>query len=69
MDEGNTEGLVRRRPHCEHCQDVIGVYEPLVLVTDSGCYETSLTAEPDLYETEHLCYHRACFDKTHGDWG
>jgi hypothetical protein len=42
---------------------VIGVYEPLVLISDTGAYETSLAAKPDLYATERVCYHRECFDE------
>ncbi len=45
---------------CQHCGDVIGVYEPLVLLTDSDRRETSLAAEPDLAAGAPSAYHGAC---------
>jgi len=48
------------RPHCDHCGDVIGVYEPLVLVSTGKPNETSLAANPDLSCAE-ACYHVACY--------
>jgi hypothetical protein len=45
---------------CDECGDVIGVYEPLVLVADDGARETSRAACPDVADSgEH--YHRACY--------
>jgi hypothetical protein len=49
------------RLRCRHCDDVIGAYEPMVVVTNHGPSETSLAADPALYETEQPCFHRACF--------
>ena len=54
-------------PRCRHCRDVIGAYEPLVIATPSGRYDSSLAAEPHLYETARPCYHRACYEQVHGD--
>jgi len=45
---------------CQHCGDVNGMYEPLVLLTESGRRETSLAAEPDLTVALSPVYHRAC---------
>lgn len=45
---------------CQHCGDVIGVYEPLVLLCASDRRETSLAAEPDLAAGASSAYHRAC---------
>jgi hypothetical protein len=66
MSDADPKGLLARRLRCRHCEDVIGTYEPLVLVTDSGHYHTSLAASPELYETEHVSYHGACFEKLFG---
>jgi hypothetical protein len=52
------------RLRCGHCQDVIGAYEPLVLETHQGSRDTSLAAEPSLYETDQPCFHRACYAHT-----
>jgi hypothetical protein len=49
------------RLRCRHCGDVIGAYEPMVVETHQGPRETSLAADPALYETEHPCFHRACY--------
>jgi hypothetical protein len=47
---------------CEHCREVIGVYERLVQVRDGVARETSRAAEPDLSPhpgSSH--YHADCF--------
>src|SRR5579875_3787550 len=56
----------RRWLFCRHCNDLIGVYEPMVLMTPELNYETSLASDPSLYQTEHRCYHRTCFDQAAG---
>lgn len=53
------------RLRCQHCNDVIGAYEPMVVENHHGVHETSLAADPGLYETEHPCFHRACWIETH----
>ena len=55
------------RPRCRHCEDVIGVYEPMVLETHLGRTDTSLAAEPWLYESDEPCFHRACYAQVRGD--
>ena len=49
------------RPVCAHCGDVIGVYEPMVVVGPQVLVETSLAAEPALADTAGQPYHAACF--------
>jgi hypothetical protein len=56
---------VLARLRCRHCDDVIGTYEPMVIETHRGPQETSLAADPALYETEHPCFHHACWVETH----
>jgi hypothetical protein len=65
--DGDRPRLQRLR--CWHCQDVIGAYEPMVLETHLGRSDTSLAAEPWLYETHQPCFHRACYAQAHGDGG
>lgn len=48
---------------CEHCADVIGGYEPLVLVVDGQAHETSRAAIKDGTVGERVRrYHRECYD-------
>jgi len=46
--------------HCSRCGDVIGVYEPLILVSGDRIRETSMAAEPELPLSGAEHYHRAC---------
>lgn len=45
---------------CDECGDVIGVYEPLVVVADDEALETSQAACPEVAATGAR-YHRACY--------
>ena len=45
---------------CAACGDVIGVYEPLIVVDESGVRETSRAAEPRLARGRGRHYHREC---------
>ena len=53
------------RVRCRHCDDIIGAYEPMVVVTLHGPRETSLAADPALYGTEQSCFHRVCYAQAH----
>lgn len=46
---------------CRHCNDVIGAYEPLVVLAEGRARETSRAAEPDVQGLIGECYHGACF--------
>jgi hypothetical protein len=46
---------------CDHCADVIGVYEPAVVIIRGEMRETSRAVEPDLGEKSAKRYHRACY--------
>ncbi|HEY1689527.1 MAG TPA: hypothetical protein VGF95_11770 [Solirubrobacteraceae bacterium] len=48
------------RLRCEHCGEVIGIYEPLVIVEGSAARQTSRAAEPLLAREHGPCYHCAC---------
>jgi len=47
-------------PVCKHCGDVIGVYEPMIVVIEGQTRETSRAAEPGLGDVLGDCYHGAC---------
>jgi hypothetical protein len=51
---------------CDHCGDVIGVYEPLVTVRDGRRLETSLLNSPELGPAGGACWHRECFERRGG---
>lgn len=48
---------------CQQCADVIGVYEPMVLVLDGQAHETSRAAIKDRIVGEQARrYHRECYE-------
>lgn len=47
-------------PRCRRCGDVIGVYEPIILLVEGRSRETSRATEPDA-GTHGDCYHGACY--------
>lgn len=47
---------------CEACGDVIGVYEPLVMLTVEDERATSRAAEPELHASDGAYFHRGCRD-------
>ncbi len=50
---------------CAYCGDVIGVYEPMVVVVDGQAQETSQAAVSELPTVAGASYyHRACYEKT-----
>jgi hypothetical protein len=54
-------GPVPHPPRCQHCDDVIGVYEPMVFVDEGGARVTSGAAEPGLGAAPGARFHRSCF--------
>jgi hypothetical protein len=54
-------------PRCPLCGDVIGVYEPMVLVNEHGPRETSGAAEPTLGDAPGARFHRDCFAAWSGE--
>jgi hypothetical protein len=52
-------GVRDYRLRCAVCEDVIGFYEPVVVLDDSGLRETSLLNEPML-DAEHVAMHHDC---------
>jgi hypothetical protein len=52
-------GVRDHRLRCAVCGDVIGFYEPVVVLDDSGFRETSLLNEPMLV-AEQVAMHHGC---------
>jgi hypothetical protein len=52
---------------CSHCEEPIGVYEPLITLADGHPRETSRAAEPHFVSHGVRCYHRNCFESIQGD--
>ncbi|MGA2319166.1 MAG: hypothetical protein ABSG95_00290 [Solirubrobacteraceae bacterium] len=59
---------------CQHCDDVIGVYEPMIVLTAGGPRSTSRAAEPriegllaECYHDASECYHDACYRQVHAE--
>jgi hypothetical protein len=46
---------------CRACGDVIGYYEPLVLLESTGTRETSVAAEPGIRVASGQRFHRGCY--------
>ena len=50
-----------RRLKCHQCRDVIGVYEPMIVLADGQARNTSRAAEKDTASPVGECYHHACY--------
>lgn len=48
---------------CQHCGDLIGVYEPLVRLADGHPHETSRAAHPNPGDCGVPCFHRSCYEQ------
>jgi hypothetical protein len=59
--EPTADGRERdQRLRCARCGDVIGVYEPLVVIAPHGPRQASCAAEPELVRAREEVFHRAC---------
>lgn len=47
---------------CRHCSDLIGVYEPLVVLRDGVPVRTSRAAAPGQPLDASQCFHAECFE-------
>jgi hypothetical protein len=52
---------VRPVMKCGHCGDVIGIYEPVVLLRDGQARTTSAAAEPQVGDEPGEHFHRTCY--------
>jgi hypothetical protein len=57
------EGTLR----CHHCGDVIGAYEPMIVLCGGEARRTSRSAEREAGAPTHECYHDACYTQAHGE--
>jgi hypothetical protein len=51
---------------CDGCYDIIGTYEPLVVITSGRPHYTSYASEPELCVESESHFHRSCFE-THSE--
>jgi hypothetical protein len=56
------------RLRCTHCDDVIGVYEPLIAVLDGAAVDGSRVSRPDLGRAA-VVYHRDCYARLQAGGG
>lgn len=54
------------RLRCRHCNDVIGVYEPMIVLKDGQAHETSRAVEQDTGPIGE-CYHQECYAQVQGE--
>jgi len=52
---------------CVRCGDVIGHYEPLMLIAQNEEQLTSAAADPQIAERPGALFHRACYVKQKED--
>jgi hypothetical protein len=49
---------------CKHCEDVIGAYEPMIVLEGGRARATSRAAEQDgAWGLAGKCYHAACYEQ------
>ena len=62
---GHPEGEWRfvEPPRCPVCDDIIGVYEPLVHIGDEFATRTSRAADPEICSTGR-CFHLDCYERS-----
>jgi hypothetical protein len=63
MGHDQGEPTVLPFPRCTACDDVIGVYEPLIHVFGGAARRTSLTADPQACLSGGRCYHLECYER------
>jgi hypothetical protein len=51
---------VERLPRCPVCSEVIGIYEPVIVITSRDHRRTSLALEPGLATSEETVVHHEC---------
>lgn len=66
MDGPTSPMRHRRLPRCDLCDEVIGVYEPILVEGPDGDRVTSLAADPELDVRGLLCRHPSCADTMSG---
>jgi hypothetical protein len=54
-------------PRCSLCDDVLGVYEPIMHVIGGDAGLTSRAAEPGVPSVKGDCYHLDCYERLVGE--
>lgn len=67
MGESHGQRRSEQLPRCTMCEDVIGVYEPLVHLDRELARHTSRAAEPGVTDASGQCYHLDCYERLVGD--
>ena len=67
MGHGQGERSVHEPPRCAGCDDVLGVYEPIMHVLGGYARVTSRAAEPGVSSAEGECYHADCYQRLVGE--
>ena len=67
VGEINGERRGEQLPRCTVCDDVIGVYEPLVHLDRGLARRTSRVAEPSVTQSGGHCYQLDCFERLVGE--
>ena len=55
-----------RALRCQHCQEVIGVYERMIVLSNGEPRSTSRAAEHNSGDQVGECYHRSCYAQAYG---
>jgi hypothetical protein len=67
MQYPDEDGSSAVLPRCTACNDVIGVYEPLVHTFGGFAHRTSRAVEPGVFASGGECYHLDCYKRLHGE--
>ena len=62
MAQPEGEGRFVEPPRCPACDDIVGVYEPLVHIGSGVATRTSRAAEPEICFTGQ-CFHLECYER------
>jgi hypothetical protein len=67
MGESQGEPPGEQLPRCTLCDDVIGVYEPLVHIDRELARRTSRAAEPGVTSSAGKSFHLDCYERLVGE--
>ena len=67
MGSGQGERSREEPPRCAACDDVLGVYEPIMHVASGSARLTSRAAEPAVPCSDGHCYHLDCYERLVGE--
>jgi len=51
---------------CQHCEEVIGMYEPMVVIDEAGARSSARLDEQAGAGPPGECYHRDCYVRVYG---